>query len=185
MSPELFDPEKFDLKDGRQTKQSDCYALGMVVYEVLSGRLPFSRHHGLAIIWAIMKGERPRRSQGKEGVWFTADGIWSVMERCWKPNPGDRPRLEDVLRCLEDVSRSWIPPSPQMIADSPTTNSFARDLDPSTEESVDESEGSSPSQALQERSLQGDPNANSITLLLTSFQLSPEVLWITTASRRV
>ena len=81
MSPELFDPEKFDLKDSRQTKHSDCYALGMVVYEVLSGRVPFSRHHGLAIIWAIMKGERPARPRGEDGKWFT-DGIWSLMERC-------------------------------------------------------------------------------------------------------
>jgi len=34
MSPELLDPEKFGMKDYRPTKQSDCYALGMVVYEV-------------------------------------------------------------------------------------------------------------------------------------------------------
>ena len=184
MSPELFDPEKFDLKDGRQTKQSDCYALGMVVYEVLSGRMPFSRHHGLAIIWAIMKGERPARSRGGDGKWFT-DGIWSVMERCWKPNPGDRPRIEDVLRCLEGVLRSWTPPSPQTAVDSPTENSSARNSDPSTEESVNESEGSSPYQASQERPLEGDPNTSSITLLLTSFQPPPVVPWIPGISRRV
>jgi len=34
MSPELLDPEKFGMKDRRPTKQSDCYALGMVIYEV-------------------------------------------------------------------------------------------------------------------------------------------------------
>ena len=33
-SPELLDPEQFGLTDSRPTKQSDCYALGMVVYEV-------------------------------------------------------------------------------------------------------------------------------------------------------
>ena len=37
MSPELFDPESFGLQEGRPTKASDCYALGMVIYEVLSG----------------------------------------------------------------------------------------------------------------------------------------------------
>ena len=37
MSPELLYPEKFGGSDGRPTKQSDCYALGMVVYEVLTG----------------------------------------------------------------------------------------------------------------------------------------------------
>ena len=34
MSPELLDPDRYGLPDSRPTKQSDCYALGMVVYEV-------------------------------------------------------------------------------------------------------------------------------------------------------
>jgi len=37
MSPELLDPERFgipDSEDNRPTRQSDCYALGMVIYEV-------------------------------------------------------------------------------------------------------------------------------------------------------
>lgn len=36
MSPELLDPERFGMdKDARRpTKQADCYALGMVIYEV-------------------------------------------------------------------------------------------------------------------------------------------------------
>ena len=37
MSPELLDPEKFGIpesEDNRPTRQSDCYALGMVIYEV-------------------------------------------------------------------------------------------------------------------------------------------------------
>ena len=37
MSPELLDPERFGVpksEDNRPTKQSDCYALGMVIYEV-------------------------------------------------------------------------------------------------------------------------------------------------------
>ena len=37
MSPELINPESCGLKKIRPTKESDCYALGMVVYEVLSG----------------------------------------------------------------------------------------------------------------------------------------------------
>ena len=34
ISPELLYPAMFGLDDSRPTKQSDCYALGMVVYEV-------------------------------------------------------------------------------------------------------------------------------------------------------
>jgi hypothetical protein len=34
MSPELLDPEMFGVQGDRPTRQSDCYALGMVIYEV-------------------------------------------------------------------------------------------------------------------------------------------------------
>jgi len=36
MSPELLDPDRFGISDEQPvpTKRSDCYALGMVVYEV-------------------------------------------------------------------------------------------------------------------------------------------------------
>ena len=34
MSPELLMPEQFGFSETRPTKQSDCYALGMVIYEV-------------------------------------------------------------------------------------------------------------------------------------------------------
>ena len=33
MSPELLDPPRFR-SSGRPTRESDCYALGMVIYEV-------------------------------------------------------------------------------------------------------------------------------------------------------
>ena len=38
MSPELLDPQGFG-SDGCPTPQSDCYALGMVIYEVGTLRL--------------------------------------------------------------------------------------------------------------------------------------------------
>jgi len=37
MSPELLDPERFGMPESegnRPTRQSDCYALGMVIYKV-------------------------------------------------------------------------------------------------------------------------------------------------------
>ena len=34
MSPELLNPDQFGISGMRSTKQSDCYALGMLVYEV-------------------------------------------------------------------------------------------------------------------------------------------------------
>jgi len=34
MSPELLDPKKFNTPDPRPTKESDRFALGMLIYEV-------------------------------------------------------------------------------------------------------------------------------------------------------
>jgi len=159
MSPELFDPEKFGLEDSRPTKHSDRYALGMLIYEVLSGQVPFPRHHAFAVVARVLKGERPKRPVDR--MWFT-DEIWGVLERCWKPTPGDRPRVKDVLQCLNNASMSWTPPSSRTVTDSPATDS----LDSSTEEGTGESEISSP---LQETSShpplkhsRGDLNENHI-----------------------
>ena len=111
MSPELFDPERFGIKDSRRTKSSDCYALGMVVFEVLSGQVPFLWHNKYVAIGKVLKGERPGRPQGVERKWFT-DDVWSMLGRCWEPKPGDRPSIEDVLCRLEEASRFWTPLSP-------------------------------------------------------------------------
>jgi serine/threonine protein kinase len=100
MSLELLDPERFGLKDSRPTKESDCYSLGMVIYEVLSGQVPFAPHRDFTAMLKIAEGERPERPQGEEGRLFT-DGIWSTLELCWKHQPHDRISANAVLLHLE------------------------------------------------------------------------------------
>ena len=103
MSPELFYPDKSGLKDTRPTKQSDCYALGMVIYEVLSGQVPFTPFHYCIVIRKVIEGERPTRPNGREGEWFT-DDLWQTLDRCWATEPQQRPSAGVVLECLERVS---------------------------------------------------------------------------------
>ena len=93
MSPELLNPGRFGLKESFPTKESDCYALGMVIYEVLSGLVPFTSYKEVA---KVLDGERPGRPQGNAGKLFT-DDIWGLLEFCWKPQPHDRMCAEDVL----------------------------------------------------------------------------------------
>ena len=102
MSPELLDPGRFGLEDSRPTKESDSYALGMVVYEVLSRRAPFAGDNHAIAIQKIMNGERPGRPRGRRGAWFT-DALWEMLELCWKPQPHDRPSLKALIQCLEDT----------------------------------------------------------------------------------
>ena len=124
MSPELLDPK---IQDHRRTKHSDRYALGMVIYEVLSGWIPFHQYADLTVPGKVVGGDRPERPQGVEGIWFT-DDVWEALGRCWAPQPGNRPNIEDVLRCLEKDSRSSMPLLPllavQSIIKNPTTGTF-------------------------------------------------------------
>jgi len=106
MSPELLGPE---IQDHHQTKYSDCYALGMVIYEVLSGRVPFSGCTSYAAAVKVLGGERPQRPEGAEGIWLIGD-VWKTLEYCWKPEPSERPSIEHVLKCLEGASRFWTSP---------------------------------------------------------------------------
>lgn len=103
MSPELFRPDQTSTRDTQLTKQSDCYALGMVIYEVLSGQVPFSPFHCCIVIRQVIEGERPQRPNGPEGVMFT-DDLWQTLNRCWASEPPSRPSARVVLECLESVS---------------------------------------------------------------------------------
>jgi len=110
MSPELLDPDQFGLKATLPTRKSDCYALGMVIYEVLSGNVPFAAYGVVSVIQKITIGGRPERPQGTEGAWFV-DCLWDTLRLCWAHQPDGRPAIQDVLECLERVSRALKPPS--------------------------------------------------------------------------
>jgi len=110
MGPELLFPDKFGLTETHPTKPSDCYALGMMVYEVLSEQTPFSQYPFFTVVLKILEGERPARPQGAQGERFT-ESIWGVLEHCWKPQPGDRISAKAVLWGLEGNSPLLEPPA--------------------------------------------------------------------------
>ena len=113
MGPELLDPERFGAKGGRPTMELDCYALGMVVLEVLTGKVPFQRYNNLAVMRKIVEGEHPDRPDGPEAVWFT-DELWRTLEQCWSYIPELRPAAGGVLECLEQHLVVWQPLSPSI-----------------------------------------------------------------------
>jgi len=60
MSPELLDPERFGMPESegnRPTRQSDCYALGMVIYEV-------GAHASEFVVVSSLLTSRPRSCAG-------------------------------------------------------------------------------------------------------------------------
>ncbi|KAF9786152.1 kinase-like domain-containing protein [Thelephora terrestris] len=76
MSPELIDPDHCGFERSRPTKSSDCYALGMVIYETISGKLPYHEYTDLTVFLKVAKGERPRREAS-----LFKDSLWKMLER--------------------------------------------------------------------------------------------------------
>jgi len=124
MGPELIAPRDFGFKKPTPTKSSDCYSLGMVVYETISGNIPFHKDTDLMVFGKVLRGERPSR-----GARFT-ENLWEMLEQCWASQPNNRPSIEDVLRCLETSSILPEPPSPGvdegMESDSGSEDTFDR-----------------------------------------------------------
>ena len=108
MSPELLDPYHPDFKGGQRTKASDCYGLGMVIYEVLSGQVPFARYNNFIVARQIVSGEHPERPIR---TWLT-DDLWEMLRLCWSSRPIDRPTIGAVFECLKEASPAWEPMPP-------------------------------------------------------------------------
>lgn len=106
MSPELIAPEQFGIKKSCPTEASDCYALGMVIYETISGNVPFHECTDATVFLKVMTGKHPAR-----GAMFS-DRLWELLELCWAAQPGERPSIEEVSRRLNAVSNLLSSSSP-------------------------------------------------------------------------
>ena len=125
MSPELLDPGRFGAKNCQPTKESDCYALGMVILEVLTGKIPFQGSNNLVVMRMVGDGEHPKRPKGPEAAWFT-DDLWGTLELCWLYKPKERPTVERVLEYLKKGSATWESLSPSTDGDSQADNDYVQ-----------------------------------------------------------
>jgi len=99
MSPELLYPEQYGLEDSQPTKRSDHYALGMVIFEVLSGQQPYVGEKEYIIFRKVIEGVHPKKPKN---LWFT-DGLWATLAQCWSSQPKDRLTPEGVLEYLNGL----------------------------------------------------------------------------------
>lgn len=116
MAPELLNPENpagennllvgasagGPNKISRPTKESDVYALAMVMIEVLSGRAPFDQHRDTVVIFKVLSGNRPERPTSTE----VSDDVWKLIQNCWFKDPMQRSKLEGVIESLNRAINS-------------------------------------------------------------------------------
>ncbi|EED83249.1 predicted protein [Postia placenta Mad-698-R] len=102
MAPELFDPESYARKHAWPTKQTDVYALAMVMFEVMAGYVPWGKESEHRIIYKVISGHRPQRTDPKP-YRRHSDVIWKLMERCWDQDWRKRPTTTEILRQLKNV----------------------------------------------------------------------------------
>jgi len=124
MSPELLDSSRFG-SNGHPTRESDCYALGMVIYEVswlpssrwslinssqvLTGLRPFYHLHAYTPVLAIVRGERPGKPLDAGSLGFS-NALWELVQSCWRELSSARPTTRLLLDYLSHASLTWVPP---------------------------------------------------------------------------
>jgi serine/threonine protein kinase len=75
---------------------SDVFSFGLILWQILTGRPPFSNLNPFAIAKKICVDEtRPRIPE------FVLPAVRELICDCWAPNPDDRPSFREILERLK------------------------------------------------------------------------------------
>ncbi|KAG8995279.1 hypothetical protein FRB93_001173 [Tulasnella sp. JGI-2019a] len=93
MSPEVMDGVP-------KTIESDIYAFGMTIVEILTGSVPCPSLPDLKFVTAILNGTRPVcEPLHRLGQDFTT--LWRVASACWVSDPSERPTAYRIVDSIE------------------------------------------------------------------------------------
>ncbi|MDF9813503.1 serine/threonine-protein kinase [Streptomyces sp. SPB162] len=76
-----------------QTSAVDLYGAGILLYELVTGRAPFRGDNALEVLHAHLSQDPVRPGNVPEP-------LWTVIERCLRKNPEERPSAENLARAL-------------------------------------------------------------------------------------
>ncbi|MGW3012005.1 serine/threonine-protein kinase [Streptomyces sp. NPDC001219] len=84
--------------EGRpQTSAVDIYGAGILLYELVTGRPPFAGSTALEVLHRHLS-EEPQRPA------TLPEPLWTVIERCLRKRPEERPSAENLARALRTVA---------------------------------------------------------------------------------
>lgn len=96
-TPDYMAPEQVEGQRGDQ--RTDIYAVGVMLYELLTGQVPFTGDSHAALMARRLRGPIPRPDRERAGV---PPAVAAITVRCLQRDPGDRyPTMDALIHDLD------------------------------------------------------------------------------------
>jgi serine/threonine protein kinase len=89
-----IEPQCFIINNYKRNEKSDIYSLGVLFWEISSGKPPFAEIFRFKIIIDIVKGVR------EVPINKTPFEYQQLYEKCWKEDPNQRPDIDEIHEIL-------------------------------------------------------------------------------------
>ncbi|CAB4373851.1 unnamed protein product [Rhizophagus irregularis] len=117
-----IDPQLFKNQSNNKYnyKKSDVYSVGVLLWEISSGRKPFESYNDdfqrIALMFEISNGKR------ETPISDTPSDYIDIYTKCWKDNPDDRPDMEQVFSELKLINLNIIEDDAMELDEDPNNN---------------------------------------------------------------
>jgi len=88
--PAYIDPQCYIKNNYKKNEKSDIYSLGVLFWEISSGKTPFSDTNRYKIILDVVKGRR------EIPIINTPSEYQQLYENCWKEKSDQRPKIDEI-----------------------------------------------------------------------------------------
>ncbi|CAG8532756.1 13250_t:CDS:1 [Acaulospora colombiana] len=90
MAPEV-------INDKKSSKEADIFGLGRIIFEVITGRLPFhERKNDFFLQFELARGIKPEIPKD------VSRSLKDLMNKCWEIDPENRPNAEYICDALKE-----------------------------------------------------------------------------------
>ncbi|KAG8751790.1 hypothetical protein FRC11_008999 [Ceratobasidium sp. 423] len=106
----FMSPEILGGTSNQCSTQSDVYAIGMTILQIIPGELPYANKNDFQV-WAAVVNENslPTRPDLHKCLGIRSEdadnALWDLLRRYWNPDPDDRPGATEIKEVLMETDR--------------------------------------------------------------------------------